>query len=110
MPLETFPFDAAEFLTESDDQADLLNDALSSGNAAVAAAALDIIARARGMTSHTPSIRPPVFWVGHRTSAGVIAPLARGSSQSLGGLKPARPASSRWTGTMARALPSSPAS
>lgn len=50
MAIETFPFDAAEHLTESEDQADLLNDALTSGDAATIAAALGIIARARGMT------------------------------------------------------------
>lgn len=50
MALETFPFDAAEHLTAPEDQAGLLNEALASGDAAVVAAALGIIARARGMT------------------------------------------------------------
>lgn len=43
-------FDAAEFLSESEDQAELLSDALSSGNAAYITHALNIIARARGMS------------------------------------------------------------
>ena len=50
MALETFPFDAAEHLTDPEDQAELLNEALASGDAAAVAAALGIIARARGMT------------------------------------------------------------
>jgi probable addiction module antidote protein len=49
MPLETIPFDAAEHITTPEDQADLLTDALASGNAAYIANALGIIARARGM-------------------------------------------------------------
>lgn len=50
MALETFPFDAAEHLTDPEDQAGLLNEALASGDAAAIAVALGIIARARGMT------------------------------------------------------------
>jgi probable addiction module antidote protein len=50
MALETFPFDAAQHLTDAEDQAGLLNEALASGDAAAIAAALGIIARARGMT------------------------------------------------------------
>ncbi|MBA4207203.1 MAG: putative addiction module antidote protein [Polymorphum sp.] len=50
MALETFPFDAAEHLTDPVDQAELLNEALGSGDAAAIASALGIIARARGMT------------------------------------------------------------
>jgi probable addiction module antidote protein len=50
MPLETTAFDAADYITTPDDQTDLLNDALASGNAAYVANALGVIARARGMS------------------------------------------------------------
>ena len=50
MTLETFPFDPAEYLTEPDDQTELLNDAIATGDAATISHALGIIARARGMT------------------------------------------------------------
>ncbi len=46
----TEPFDAARYLTSSEAQAELLNDALTSGEAAYVAQALGVIARARGMT------------------------------------------------------------
>jgi probable addiction module antidote protein len=47
--LKTTKFDAAKYLTAPQDQADLLNDALRSGHAGYVAAALGVIARARGM-------------------------------------------------------------
>jgi probable addiction module antidote protein len=47
---KTLPFDPAEHLTDPADQADLLNDALATGNAAYIANALGTIARARGMS------------------------------------------------------------
>lgn len=50
MALETFPFDTAQYLTDPDDQAELLNDAVETGDAATISHALGIIARARGMT------------------------------------------------------------
>lgn len=50
MALETFPFDAAEYLGDPDAQAELIADALSTGDAAYVAHALGIVARARGMT------------------------------------------------------------
>jgi probable addiction module antidote protein len=43
-------FDAADYLTEADDQADLLADALATGDAHVIAQAIGIVARAHGMT------------------------------------------------------------
>jgi len=46
----TLPFDPAEHLTDPVDQADLLTDALATGNAAYIANALGTIARARGMS------------------------------------------------------------
>lgn len=46
---KTIPFDAAEFFTDPVDQAELLNEALASGNAAFVANVLGTIARARGM-------------------------------------------------------------
>jgi probable addiction module antidote protein len=46
----TEPFDAARYLTTPEAQAELLNDALASGNAPYVAQALGVIARARGMT------------------------------------------------------------
>ena len=51
MPLETTPFDAAEYLDDAESQAELLTDAFESGDAAYIAHALGIVARARGMTS-----------------------------------------------------------
>jgi probable addiction module antidote protein len=48
--IETEPFDAARYLTTPEAQAELLNDALASGNAPYVAQALGVIARARGMT------------------------------------------------------------
>ncbi|MCW2361629.1 MULTISPECIES: addiction module antidote protein [Sphingobium] len=43
-------FDAAEHLTEAEDQAELMADALATGDAKVIAGAIGIIARARGMS------------------------------------------------------------
>jgi probable addiction module antidote protein len=48
--MTTTPFDAAPYLTSPESQAELLNDALASGNAGYIANALGVIARARGMT------------------------------------------------------------
>lgn len=48
---KTLPFDAAEFLTDPADQAEVLNDALASGSAEYVAVALGTIARARGMSA-----------------------------------------------------------
>lgn len=47
---KTIPFDAAEFFADPVDQAELLNEALASGNAAFVANVLGTIARARGMS------------------------------------------------------------
>jgi probable addiction module antidote protein len=47
---KTLPFDPAEHLGDPADQAELLNDALATGNAAYIANALGTIARARGMS------------------------------------------------------------
>lgn len=44
----TEPFDAAKYLTQPEDQVELLNDALVSGDRAYIAHALGIVARARG--------------------------------------------------------------
>ncbi len=49
--VKTEPFDAARHLGTVEAQAELLNDALASGNAAYVAEALGVIARARGMTA-----------------------------------------------------------
>ena len=49
MPIETLPFDAAKDLASPQSQAELIADALESGEAAYIAAALGVIARARGM-------------------------------------------------------------
>lgn len=48
--VKTEPFDAARYLTSPESQAELLNDALASGDAAYVAHALGVIARARGMS------------------------------------------------------------
>ncbi len=45
---ETLAFDAAQYLTSAQAQAELLNDALASGDAAHLSYVLDVIARARG--------------------------------------------------------------
>jgi probable addiction module antidote protein len=50
MPTKTIPFDPAEHLTDPEDQAELLNDALEMGDATDIRNALGIIARARGMS------------------------------------------------------------
>ncbi len=51
MTLETKPFDPADFLDTLDSQHELLADAVETGDAAYIAAALGVIARARGMTN-----------------------------------------------------------
>ena len=51
MPLETFPFDESEYIDDDESQAELLADALESGNGEYITHALGIVARARGMTS-----------------------------------------------------------
>ena len=48
--LKTEPFDAAHYITSPEAQADLLNDALASGDAGYVSQALGVLARARGMT------------------------------------------------------------
>jgi probable addiction module antidote protein len=48
--VKTEAFDAARYLTSAEAQAELLNDALASGNAVYVANAFGVIARARGMT------------------------------------------------------------
>ena len=50
MPLDTLPFDAADYLGSASAQTELLEDAFQSGEAAYIAAALGVIARAQGMT------------------------------------------------------------
>jgi probable addiction module antidote protein len=50
MPLETFPFDPAEGL-DVEGQAELLADAFESGDVRYITHALNIVARAHGMTS-----------------------------------------------------------
>lgn len=48
--VKTAPFDAARYLTSREAQAELLNDAFATGEAAYIAQSLGVIARARGMT------------------------------------------------------------
>lgn len=50
MATKTIPFDAARYLSSPASQAELLNDALETGDAGYIAHALGVIARARGMT------------------------------------------------------------
>ncbi len=50
MSIKTQPFDEAKYMIDPADQADLLTDALDSGDATYITNALGIIARARGMT------------------------------------------------------------
>lgn len=51
MAIETIPYDGAEFFESTDAQAELLADALGTGNAPYIASALSTIARARGMSN-----------------------------------------------------------
>jgi probable addiction module antidote protein len=48
--MKTSKFDAAKYFTEEDDQIDLLEDALATGEAGYIAAAVGTIARAKGMS------------------------------------------------------------
>lgn len=50
MAIETKPFDAAEYLGSPEAQAELLRDALETGDAGYIAQALGVIVRAKGMT------------------------------------------------------------
>jgi probable addiction module antidote protein len=50
MAVDTFPFDAAQYLTTPQSQTELIADALASGDVAYIATALGTVARARGMT------------------------------------------------------------
>lgn len=50
MALETTRFDAAEYLDDTESQAELIADALQSGDPAYITNALGVVARARGMT------------------------------------------------------------
>ena len=54
----TTPFDGAEYLDDDELQAELLSDALASGDLDVITAALGIVARARGMTELAQENRP----------------------------------------------------
>jgi len=49
--VEIFPFDAAPYLANPQSQSELIADALESGNASYIAAALGVVARARGMAA-----------------------------------------------------------
>lgn len=51
MTLETAPFDTAKYLTDPADQADLVKEAFATGDGAVIRHALNIVARARGMSA-----------------------------------------------------------
>lgn len=50
MGIKTIPFDAAAYLDDAESQAEYLSDALATGDAAVVAHALGVLARAQGMT------------------------------------------------------------
>ena len=49
MTTQTFPFDAAVYLDDADAQAELIADAVQSGDATYITTALGTVARARGM-------------------------------------------------------------
>ncbi len=51
MPLDTIPFDAAEFLDSPEAQAEYLSLSLAEGDPVEIAAALGVVARARGMSA-----------------------------------------------------------
>jgi probable addiction module antidote protein len=50
MTIETIPFDAARYLDDPESQAELIADALESGDATYIAVAIGVVARARGMS------------------------------------------------------------
>lgn len=50
MAIETVPFDASRYLESPESQAELLSDAFESADPSYIAAALGVIARAKGMT------------------------------------------------------------
>jgi probable addiction module antidote protein len=50
MSIETIPFDAAKYLDTPDSQAELITDALESGDAKYLTHALGVVARAKGMS------------------------------------------------------------
>jgi probable addiction module antidote protein len=50
MGLKTKPFDAAEYLDDAASQAELLSEALRTGDIGIITAALGLVARARGMS------------------------------------------------------------
>ena len=50
MAVKVYPFDASEYLDDAESQAELIADALSTGNAGHVAHAIGVVARARGMT------------------------------------------------------------
>nr|WP_306267609.1 addiction module antidote protein [Pararhizobium sp. IMCC3301] len=51
MAIETVPFDAAKHLGEHADQIELISDAMATGDPEYIKNALNVVARARGMTS-----------------------------------------------------------
>jgi probable addiction module antidote protein len=50
MPTKTMPFDAAKYLDTPESRAELITDALETGDAQYLAHALGVVARARGMS------------------------------------------------------------
>ncbi|MDO9414906.1 addiction module antidote protein [Pararhizobium sp.] len=50
MLTETIPFDAAQYIESAEGHSELLHDAFESGDAGYIAAALGVVARAKGMT------------------------------------------------------------
>ncbi|NWK96528.1 putative addiction module antidote protein [Sphingobium lactosutens] len=50
MAIELKPFDGAKYLTDPEDQQELLDDAIASGDVHIVAKAIGYVARARGMT------------------------------------------------------------
>ena len=50
MALKLKPFDAAKYLEDAEDQAELISDAFRTGHSGYIAAALGAVARAKGMT------------------------------------------------------------
>jgi probable addiction module antidote protein len=50
MALKLKPFDAAKYIETAEDEAEVLNEAFSTGHAGYIAAALGAVARAKGMT------------------------------------------------------------
>ena len=82
MAIETMPFDAAQYLTSTDSQIELITDAIESGSITLVKGDLTGIVRARGLSRATMrNIRQNLFFafiynsLGIPVAAGVLYPF-----------------------------------